>query len=79
MLVKLLEHGDLAVGFFNLCSEKERATMLFEMAGFPASSGYTLEFKDVFTGKKEINRRETLTLILEPYSCRVFRATPVKI
>ena len=60
-----------------MTDRKLRASFLFEKAGFPFAAGYDLQFKDVFTGDSAVYR-ELRIETLEPYACKIFRATPVK-
>lgn len=77
VLARMLAGGDLALGYFNMTDRKLRASFLFEKAGFPFAAGYDLQFKDVFTGDSAVYR-ELRIETLEPYACKIFRATPVK-
>ncbi len=77
-LAKLLADGTIAVGFFNFANERHSLAVLNETLGFSFASGYDLKYTDMLTGESEIAVRENKHLILDPYTCKMFRVTPVK-
>ena len=77
ILIKLLADGDLAIGYFNF-SEEPRSwnPLYFENIGFPVNQGWSLKFKDVFTGE-EFVKEEFYSCSLQPCECKVYRVTPL--
>lgn len=73
---RLLDGGDIAVGFFNLSdSEAKRHYFTLSELGLNMSTGKTLRMKELWTGeevtiKNEIFRPATLPA----HSCRIYRA-----
>jgi alpha-galactosidase len=76
---KNLANGDIAIGLFNLKSEKTVARFNLDELGLPYSTGKTLEMADIWTGKKASTANSTVVWELEPYDCAVFRAKVVDI
>lgn len=76
--VKPLYGGDYAIGMFNLSDRKVRQSLPLWDIGLPASSGYGLKLRDCWERKDCGTVFEHITLELDPYDCRVFRATPVR-
>jgi alpha-galactosidase len=72
-----LAGGDIAVGLFNLKSEKAVARFNLDELGLPHSTGKTLKMTDIWTGKEASTANSTVIWELEPYDCAVFRAKVV--
>ena len=78
-LARLLEGGDLALGFFNLSENPCGNLLLLEQIGLTYESGLRLRLVDCFTGEEQHSGRDTVTVPkLPPHGCRVFRCTPVE-
>ena len=77
-LAKLLADGTIAIGMFNFCDHPHGITVMNETLGFPFAAGYDLEYKDVFSNRKEIATQEKYFQLVEPYACRMFIVTPKK-
>ena len=74
-----LSNGDIAIGLFNLSSEKATARFNLDELGLPLSTEKTLAMTDIFTGKKANTANGTVIWELEPYDSAVFRAKLVDI
>ena len=65
------------VAYFNFVDQKHSLSVLNEIIGYPASAGFDLLYKDVFTGVEMVETKERHTEVLPPYGCRVFIVKPV--
>ena len=74
-----LSNGDIAIGLFNLTSEKTAARFNLDELGLPLSTGKTLSMTDIFTGKTANTANGTVIWELEAYDSAVFRAKLVDI
>ena len=79
VLARLLEDGDIAIGFFNL-SERKIANwdvwFTFTEIGIGMGSGKTLKLRDLWTGEESIPANEViLPGNIEPHGCKIFRAS----
>ena len=78
ILAKFLSNGDIAIGLFNLSDTEVsmwQGTITFDMLGLPATSGKTLELRDLWSG--EVFRAVNGVIQINkcaPHDCRVFRA-----
>ena len=78
-LVKAMGDGSLAIGLFNLGDAKGEMSLQFWDLGISSAAGIGLSMHDCFTHKDEGVFTERYAAQIEPHSCRVFRARPVKI
>lgn len=76
-LARLLSDGSVVVAYFNFVDQKHSLSVLNEIIGYPASAGFDLLYKDVFTGVEMVETKERHTEVLPPYGCRVFIVKPV--
>ena len=68
-----LAHGELAVGLFNMDSEKARAQFNMDELALPESTGKTIEMHNVFSGETIMPQNGAVGRVLEPYACEVYR------
>ncbi len=79
VMAKLLSDGTIAVGMFNFTEDRHGAQIMNEELGFSYASGYTLDYKDIFTGEViTTDYQEKVYEIIPPYGCRMFIVTPRK-
>lgn len=73
-----LSNGDIAIGLFNLSSEKATAHFNLDEVALPFSTGRTLEMKNLWT--KDVCRvtNSSFSCELDAYDCAVYRAKVVK-
>lgn len=74
---KNLAGGDIAIGLFNLGSEKAVSRFNLDELGLPHSTGKTLKLTDIWTGKEANTANASIAWELEPFDCAVFRAKVV--
>ncbi len=78
-VVRMLDGGDMAIGFFNLTDRKlSRWTchLLLSELGIPFSSGKTLHMRELWTGEEyDVQNEIIFAGSLEPHCCRIFRAS----
>ncbi len=78
-LAKLLDNGDIAIGFFNFMDEPcEDAVITPDMIGLPLSSGRTVELTDLWTG--EVLRTDNGIIrgrACAAHGCQMYRAKVV--
>ena len=74
---KNLAGGDIAIGLFNLGSEKAVSRFNLDELGLPHSTGKTLKLADIWTGKEANTANASISWELEPFDCAVFRAKVV--
>ena len=74
---KNLSGGDIAIGLFNLGSEKAVSRFNLDELGLPHSTGKTLKLIDIWTGKEAGTANASISWELEPFDCAVFRAKVV--
>ncbi len=77
-LMKHLDDGSYALGFFNLCEEESEASATFSDFGLPAHAGFDLEVKDILDGTPDRVFREYMRVPVPAHDCRMFIARPVK-
>ncbi len=69
-----LEHGEIAIGLFNLGQEATYARFNLDELGLPLSTGRTLKMKELWTGEELTVKNASVIWKLAPYDCAVFRA-----
>ena len=78
-LARLLEDGDIAIGFFNLSERKATnwdIWFTFAEIGIGKCSGKTVKLKDLWNGEECIPSNEViLPGNIDPHGCRIFRAS----
>ena len=72
-LVKLLENGDIAVGFFNFSERKMRRYVTPSMLGIDADLPVKFRIKDLWSGEYVEPSNETLFRIIQPHCCEIYR------
>ena len=79
ILARMLEGGDIALGFFNLSDSVKNLHCTLNDIGLGVSSGMTLEMCDCFTGEKRSPICGTVSAMgLQPHACKVYRCKVVK-
>lgn len=79
ILARMLEGGDIALGFFNLSDSVKNLHCTLNDMGLGVSSGMTLEMCDCFTGEKRSPICGTVSALgLQPHACKVYRCKVVK-
>ena len=78
MLARMLENGDVALGFFNFTEEERRMECTLDEVGLGVPSGRTLELCDCFTGEKCLPQCGSVCVTLAPHACAVYRGKVVK-
>lgn len=78
LVVRVLENGDLALGFFNLSDGDTNMTIMGEELGIPDVQGITLAGEEVYTGETVRTVNGTLVVNLKAHSCKVFRMKVVQ-
>ena len=73
-LLKHLDDGTYALGFFNLGEEEVEAVATFSDFGLPAHAGYDVSARDVLDGTGESVYREYMRVKVPAHDCRVFIA-----
>jgi len=83
--MRLLDGGDIAIGFFNLSDSPispwgSNYFMLSEL-GLDISSGKTLKMKEVWSGEEFVVTNEVCRVgdTVEPHDCRLFRAKVIDV
>lgn len=76
--LRVLDNGDLAIGYFNLGAESAYAMVSLEMLGIPGTSGKTLELTDLWTQEKSAPVNGLVAARLEAFGCAVYRAKIVE-
>jgi alpha-galactosidase len=72
-LLKHLDDGTYALGFFNMGEEDAETYATFSDFGLPAAAGYDLALESVFDGERLVSR-EYLRLNVPAHDCRVYIA-----
>ena len=72
-IVRNLENGDVALGFFNLSDSPANLWVPSDDLGVPFLQGKRLEGTEAYTGKKINAVNATLSASLEPHTCEVYR------
>ena len=79
ILVRHLEDGDIAIGFFNFTDSDRRDSFTLDAIGLGFHTGKTIEMKDVWTGEIRRPVNDTVENSLKAHSCVVYRAKVVDI
>lgn len=74
---RMLENGDIAVGFFNFIDRGLNAWLSLDKLGLPGSTGKTLEMHDVFTGEVITVTNGTFRRPMQGYDSLVYRCRVV--
>ncbi len=74
IIVKFLDDGDVAIGFFNFNEHDTYMCMTVDSIGLPITTGKTIEAKDLWSGQVFHDYNGTFNHVLKPHSCRLFRA-----
>ena len=74
---RILENGDIAVGFFNLTDKKVTVKFLLDELGLPESTGKTLEMHNVWSGETLTVKNGTLIRGMEAFDSLVYRCKVV--
>ena len=78
-VARLLEDGDIAIGFFNLSERKSGnwdVWFTFTEIGIGINSGKTLKLRDLWSGEEILPKNEVIVPgVMEPHGCRIFRAS----
>ena len=74
ILVRALENGDIAIGFFNLSDQSQRGTCMLDELGIGIHSHKTLELTDCWTNEKVYPSNGVIFKNLEAHDCVVYRA-----
>lgn len=73
IIVRHLENGDIALGFFNLTDSSANFWVPTDDIGVPILQGKRLEGTEAYTGEKITDVNATLSAFLEPHTCKVYR------
>lgn len=73
IIVRALENGDLALGFFNMTEGKTFFWIPTDDIGLPTFAHKTFVGKELYTGEDVRTINGTLQWTVEPHSCAVFR------
>ena len=78
-LAKLLNNGDIAIGFFNFTDSVCQDTIITpDMIGLPLISGKTVELTDLWTGEVLSTDNGTIRgKACEAHGCQLYRAKVV--
>ena len=72
--IRHLSDGSFVIGLFNTAEWTSDCMLILSDAGIPASSGYGLHITDIFTGEDLGVKRDYVNAILEPHTCKLYRA-----
>ncbi len=78
MIVRYLENGDIALGFFNLSEAPAGFWITADDLGVPAISGRMLSGEELYTGERVSAKNGVLSAEVKPHSCAVYRLHPEK-
>lgn len=78
VLLKHLSDGSYAAGYFNFADQEANIPSEFYNWGIDISSGYSLQFKDIFTGEDMGCFREFYRARVPAHDCRMYRVRLVK-
>ena len=73
IIVRALENGDLALGFFNMTEGKTFFWIPTDDIGLPTFAHKTFVGKELYTGEDVRTINGTLQWTVEPHNCAVFR------
>ena len=77
-MMKHLDDGSYALGFFNMGEKDAEQYAIFSDFGLPAQAGFDLKVRDILDGTGENVYREYMRVPVPAHDCRVFIARPVK-
>ena len=77
VIVRHLENGDIAIGFFNLTDNEHYDSFTLDAVGLGFCTGKTLELTDVWTGETSKPVNDTVAVNLPAHGCAVYRAKVV--
>lgn len=75
--VRMLEGGDYAIGMFNMEECRRMMAVNFSDIGIGRATGKTLELHDVWSGETFRPANNMVRTLLEPHTCRLYRAKVV--
>ncbi len=78
VIIRLLENGDLAVGFFNLLDSPANVWISTDDVGVPESAGRRLCGEELYTGKTARSLNGVFRTSLPAHACEVYRMKIVK-
>jgi len=78
VMLKFLENGEYALGFFNMGEDDRSLPAMFTDFGLTAASGYALSLKNVFTGEEAGVYKEYFRVKVPAHDCAVYRARLVR-
>ena len=78
VLMKHLDDGSYALGFFNMDEEDGEISLTFSDFGMPVSSGYDLHTRSILGSEDERVYREYMRLFVPAHDCKVFIARPIR-
>lgn len=78
VLAKHLGGNELALMFVNLSEGDAKIPLYFSDLGMPASSGYGLEMKNIFTGETVAEKRDYIAPVIAKHDCVVYRCKFIK-
>ena len=79
ILVKHLQNGDFALGFFNFSDTASKVQLNFWDMGLPSMSSRGLRFYDCLTHQDLGVQREYFTTAVESHGCRLYRCGMAKL
>ncbi len=77
-MMKHLDDGTYALGFFNLGEQDGEAVATFSDFGLPAHAGFDVALRDILDGMPDQTCREYMRLPVPAHDCRMFIARLVK-
>ena len=77
VIVRHLENGDLAIGFFNFTDNEHYECFTLDAVGLGFCTGKSLELTDVWTGEVSKPINDTVGANLPAHGCVVYRAKVV--
>ncbi len=77
VIVRHLENGDIAIGFFNFTDDEHYECFTLDAVGLGFCTGKTLELTDVWTGEVSKPINDTVGANLPAHGCVVYRAKVV--
>lgn len=73
-MMRMLDGGDLAIGFFNLSDTDSSITISLEELALSHASGANLSMRDLWTGEVSIFENEVFSVSLKPHESKLYRA-----
>ena len=77
-LLKHLDDGTYALGFFNMDEQDGEAVATFSDFGLPAHAGFDVRIHDILDGEPDRVVREYMRVPVPAHDCRMFIAELVK-